>query len=782
MHTTTPVATVSSLMTTLNCDAGQHLHPKRWRRSIIVAALITVSAVSIGIVLVPVPVWVVPATNVTAFAICAAVSFRAASLNAPGHHRIVWLAHGLASMFFIVVAIPWHDFYDMSSLEVAATLAELLGTSLGLMFIAAAFFLWIYPPSKSRRKRVLDLLAISSAMTTGWIALPFTEDFSSLAVTPEGTSFWHTVVSTCLTFALMCVVTITACILWYAVSSPKLLTAPIVGWALTTATTLAITTQTADLLSDPPNIAVPLLVLGPLATSFTYVLHRSRLPESTRTGPPSIDRIPHAMLAAAAFAAIIQQINAPRLTYVAPTFLAILVAIVIVRNEFTMSDMRNLVTQLHEREDHLRFLSRHDDLTGLDNRLAFRETLAANMDGEAISLHFIDLDGFKGVNDTYGHAAGDAVLVHCADSLRLLFPQAISVARLSGDEFAVATVHKADLASTGERIVESLAEPMTWKNHRIHVTASVGLAVYDPAGETTLTVDEFIDLADHCMYAVKHKGKNGYRVSADEDISTVSARALTPVLGKALDDGVIDVHYQPLVDLQNGGLLGFEALSRWTHEGRNIPPSQFVQLAEQGGRLTDLTNLVLEKVCQQIAEWNLDYPDNGWHVGVNVCAYSLHDAKFADKLVAVLSEHGVHPSQIIIELTETIPIEDLDAARTALESLREAGFMVALDDFGTGYNSLQQLLHLPAGTVKIDRSMVRGIEHAGHHQQLVSSLVDLTQRLDLVVIAEGIELPEQATALRDMGVALAQGYYFGAAHPASYWAPFIEESQIVAGC
>jgi diguanylate cyclase (GGDEF)-like protein len=375
----------------------------------------------------------------------------------------------------------------------------------------------------------------------------------------------------------------------------------------------------------------------------------------------------------------------------------------------------------------------------------------------------MDLDEFKMVNDSLGHAAGDAVLHEVARRLDSSIRASDTAARFGGDEFAVlledvGTVQEA--ADTAERILASLSPPIVIDGKQIFVGSSLGLSVVDC--ESTADADELIRNADAAMYIAKRDGKGGYRLFAPEMHEEVLERLeLRADLQRAMAAGELDLHYQPIVRLSDGGVTGVEALLRWRHPQRGlVPPDQFVPLAEEIGLIVPIGRWVLREACRQARQMQtLIVTEAPLTVAVNLSVLQLQHSDIVADVSDALAESGLAAGCLTLEITETVMMTDTDTALERLEALKGLGVRLAMDDFGKGYSSLSYLSQLPVDIVKMDRSFLRA-GASPRASALASVVVGLGETLQLDVVAEGIEYDEQWTALRDLGCDLGQGFLF----------------------
>ncbi len=414
-----------------------------------------------------------------------------------------------------------------------------------------------------------------------------------------------------------------------------------------------------------------------------------------------------------------------------------------------------------------------DSLTGLANRAAFRARLEAVLArperrGGTQAVLFVDLDDFKDVNDTLGHAAGDELLCVVAARLHDTVRPGDLVARLGGDEFALLIdgVPDPDVAlSVAERAVVALAAPVEIAGTWVHVGASLGLAMRHDDSDP----ESFMREADVAMYTAKGRGKNRVeRYDATLHDAVVAHQSLKAEVADAARRGELVVDYQPMVDLATGTLVGVEALVRWQHPTRGLlPPSAFIDLAEETGAIVGIGSWVLETAARQLQSWQRRYALPELWLSVNVSVSELDDAGFADHVGDVLRRIGLDPSHLIVEVTESVLADPAGGAAASLETLRQLGVQVAIDDFGTGYSSIRYLRQLPVDILKIDRSFVSGDEASHRGDVLLEAIVEFAKRLGLDVIPEGIEEPDQLARLQALGCRTGQGFLLSRPVPAA---------------
>lgn len=429
------------------------------------------------------------------------------------------------------------------------------------------------------------------------------------------------------------------------------------------------------------------------------------------------------------------------------------------------------ITEMRNKDEHIRHLAFHDALTGLPNRSLMQDRLQHAMnrcsrEQRRLSVTFIDLDRFKSINDSLGHDVGDLLLQVVAERLRGRLRSMDTVARLGGDEFVVLVEDLqavGDSACLAQDLIAEIARPIILREHRIEIGASMGMAFFPEDGDDPL---ELMKRADMAMYAAKAAGRNTYRFFQQEMLDLTSARlSLEIELRHAIANGELALHYQPKVDLASGRDCGVEALLRWNHPQRGlVPPGDFIPLAEESGLIVDIGDWVLSAACQQMAAWRA--AGRSINVAVNISMRQLGEGDLVERIAKLTERHGLKPADLSLELTESVVMADPESIAGLFARLREAGVTVAVDDFGTGYSSLAYLRRLPIDVLKIDRSFVMDADHDEEDAQIVKTIVALGQALKLTVVAEGIESPGQAELLRAMGCDQAQGYLFSRPVPA----------------
>lgn len=408
-------------------------------------------------------------------------------------------------------------------------------------------------------------------------------------------------------------------------------------------------------------------------------------------------------------------------------------------------------------------LARTDPLTGLFNRRFFSDELeafieAGRVDGARLTIVLIDLDGFKGINDTYGHAAGDAVLTTVAHRLRVNFGPSGTIARLGGDEFAVLLAGYPDEDSFStplDRVWQSLCQPMSWRSNTLTVGASFGVSRFPADGAQP---GELLHAADIAMYEAKRSAGGGIRLFAPwMEEQRVEQRRLEDELRTGIANGEIRPYYQPIVRLADQGLCGFEVLARWQHPRLGlITPDRFIRIAEKSGQITAMTKALLRQACSDA----LMMPEH-LRLSINISPIQLEEEGLAEALIAIIKVAGVRPDRIEVEITEDAVMDDVATAERVLQSFRASGVSIALDDFGTGYSSLSNLRRLKFDKMKIDQSFVKSLASSVESEKLVDAILGLAFSFDMKITAEGIEDAIAADMLTRKGCTQGQGWLFG---------------------
>jgi len=425
------------------------------------------------------------------------------------------------------------------------------------------------------------------------------------------------------------------------------------------------------------------------------------------------------------------------------------------------------VTERRRTEARIAHMAKHDELTGLANRAHCREALCEMLDtargnGETVAIAMIDLDNFKQINDSYGHHVGDIVLAEAARRMRALVPkQNALLCRLGGDEFAVIcqarTHEKIDYITRS--IVAVMGEPFRVADSTLHIGATIGIAIAPQDGSDAPHLLRYADLALYCAKA-EQRGTIR-RFEPDMDVAARDKAKLESDLRKAVRQGELIVHYQPLIDLSTGEVEGYEALLRWNHPERGLLyPDSFIPLAEEIGLIDVIGQHVLHAACREAATW-----PNGIRLAVNASPLQFKGGNLNTIIVQALAMSGLEPSRLEIEITEAVLMDKSAQVADLLRKIRHLGVGISMDDFGTGYSSLSYLLDYPFTKIKIDKSFVMGLSHEPNSKAVVSAIIGLGRSLGMTVTAEGIERSDDLDYLRDIGCGQGQGYLIGRAIP-----------------
>jgi diguanylate cyclase (GGDEF)-like protein len=456
------------------------------------------------------------------------------------------------------------------------------------------------------------------------------------------------------------------------------------------------------------------------------------------------------------------------ITTLAVLSIALLTSILDARLEARTADLAHSLT-VANRE--LTQLALHDTLTGLPNRMLLDDRINQAMkkvheQGGCFALMFIDLDGFKPVNDAFGHHMGDQLLREVGVRLREDLRSLDTLARIGGDEFVllVRLTEPNDALGLAARQVGLIARPFRVAEHDLQISASVGIALYPGNG---LNAQELLMNADAAMYHAKGLGKNGYSFfDASMNNNARKQLQLLQDLRAALEHSQFSLYYQPKFNAATGNPVGAEALLRWQHPLHGmLMPDKFIELAEKTGLIIPIGEWVLNEACRQMREWYvLGYTD--WRIAVNLSALQFCHAGLVQSVAKALATHHLPANSLTLEITETTAMSDADASMTVLQELSDMGVDLSIDDFGTGYSSLMYLKRLPANELKIDRGFVRDLEHDSDDAAIVSAIVALGQALGLRIVAEGVETGVQQDFLTQLGCDSLQGYLLGHPMPA----------------
>jgi diguanylate cyclase (GGDEF)-like protein/PAS domain S-box-containing protein len=424
------------------------------------------------------------------------------------------------------------------------------------------------------------------------------------------------------------------------------------------------------------------------------------------------------------------------------------------------------VSQAHAMSQRMSHLAQHDFLTDLPNRLLFNDRLAQAMSAarrhdEQLAVLFVDVDRFKHVNDSLGHAIGDQLLLSIAERLAASVRGSDTVSRQGGDEFVIllsTIAHAEDAAVIAIKILAALSMPHRLEEHELQITLSIGIAVYPDDGSDA---ESLVKHADVAMLNAKNNGRNNYQFfRSDMNAHALERQSLESGLRRALDGREFVLYYQPKMDLETEAVTGVEALVRWRQPGRGVVlPEKFIPIAEQCGYIVPIGRWVLREACRQAKSWQ-DTDLVPTPVAINVSAVELRSRDFVAGVRAILKETGLNPRYLEFELTETALMQDPTATIAVLHALKDMGVRLTLDDFGTGYSSLSYLKRFPLDALKIDKSFVRGLCTNAGDASIVSAVINMGKSFGLKVIAEGVETRAQFLRLKAQQCAEGQGFYF----------------------
>ncbi|WP_051291589.1 putative bifunctional diguanylate cyclase/phosphodiesterase [Fictibacillus gelatini] len=439
-------------------------------------------------------------------------------------------------------------------------------------------------------------------------------------------------------------------------------------------------------------------------------------------------------------------------------------------DEIYFSGIIRDITERKRAEEQINQMAYYDPLTGLPNRRLFEDRLLialeqAQREEQEVAVMFIDLDRFKFVNDTLGHAFGDALLKEVAKALLRCLRKGDTVSRQGGDEFCLLLPAAAqeDIATISERILYVFSSPFRIEDHEIFITPSIGISLYPHDGADPYSL---MKNADTALYRAKECGRNTFQLYTAAMNDSITKRvALEKELRKALEKKEFELHFQPQVNIETGALIGFEALLRWRHGQRgNIPPDQFIPLAEETGLIIPISEWVLREACKQNKDWhNRGFPRVP--VSVNLSAIHMKAHNLVATIAQILKETNLDPCYLELEITESGAMENAREIVDKLRQLKDMGIKISIDDFGTGYSSLGYLKRFPIDTLKIDRSFIWDLEESDT-AAIMKTIIALAQSLKLKVIAEGVETEEQLSFLQDHLCDRGQGYFFSKPLPA----------------
>jgi len=458
--------------------------------------------------------------------------------------------------------------------------------------------------------------------------------------------------------------------------------------------------------------------------------------------------------------------------WLALVIIVVTLAVLAIALTISVLDMRMeartavLAHSLAEANQELAYLALHDNLTKLSNRVLLEDRLhqaisTADREKHRFALMFLDLDGFKAINDVYGHHVGDLLLIDVAQRIVGRVRQQDTVARMGGDEFVV-LAHVDDPQDAGtlaDALLEAVCEPFMAGGHELRVSTSIGVAIYPGDGANQ---HDLLTNADAAMYHAKGLGRNAYCFFEPSMNANVHKQLrLVQDLRLAIERNELVLYYQPKFHAPDGPIAGVEALVRWQHPERGlVPANEFIPLAEKTGLIVPLGNWVLDEACRQMARWRRE-GHSTWTVAVNLSALQFGHAALIDTVRDTLACHALDPHSLVLEITESTAMRDVDASLHILQQLDAMGVRISIDDFGTGYSSLLYLKRLPASELKIDSGFVRDLAHDTEDAAIVSAIVALGQTLNLRIVAEGVETAEQQAFLTRLGCHSLQGYLLG---------------------
>ncbi len=430
-----------------------------------------------------------------------------------------------------------------------------------------------------------------------------------------------------------------------------------------------------------------------------------------------------------------------------------------------------LATKLKRANSELRQLAMHDNLTALPNRVLLEQQLTAQikqatLGDENFALMFMDLDGFKAVNDTWGHHVGDRLLIAVSERLREQISEEILLARLGGDEFVLLCpqYHEHQATTLAQRLVQVVDRPFNLDRYSLHVSLSIGIVIFPLHGRSQ---QEMMFNADSAMYHTKHSGRNGWCLF--EPVMSAVAQhqlALANDLWNALEYQEMCLFYQPKFRAGGTVLMGFEALLRWQHPRRGLlMPDMFLPRAEKSGQIVALGNWVINEACRQLKQWH-DEGNTAWSVSVNLSALQFHQRDLIDSVRNALQRYQIPDGVLMLEITENIAMRDPQFSQQRIAELHKLGVKVAIDNFGIGYANLLHLKHLDASELKIDRAFINSLRADSEDATVVTAMLTLAQSLNLRMVAEGVETEEQQRLLTGLGFDTLQGYLLGKPTPA----------------
>ncbi len=451
---------------------------------------------------------------------------------------------------------------------------------------------------------------------------------------------------------------------------------------------------------------------------------------------------------------------------------SIITALILLRQYLMLADNRRLLGAVEVQQEQLASMALTDPVTGLFNRVVFAERVGQALarherEGRSIALCWIDIDDFKVINDTYGHAAGDELLRRFSVRIRETLRTEDTLARLGGDEFGVLLEDARCATAAAQRVLDAAEDPFTVAGTLVRVPVSIGVTVLAPQ-DGCVSAEEFMSRADIAMYAAKARGKNCFETySPGMTMPGAFDVVLRDPLRAAVAGRRIEVQYQPVCWIQTGKLRGFEALARWSYQGNPISPERFIALAEKLGLACQLGDHILETALAQLAQWNRRRGRDDLVVAVNLSPDQLLDIDLPARVQQLTRRYAISAHQLVLEITERALLTDDPRAMAVADRLVELGVTLSLDDFGTGYSSLAHLRGFPLASLKLDRSFLADIDTDPRAQPFLRAVVRLAKELGLRVIGEGVERDCQLDILRRLGCQLVQGYLLSPPRPAA---------------
>jgi diguanylate cyclase len=719
-------------------------------------------------------------------ALCAGLSAAWAAVRTSGRMRRSWVAVSIGASSWALGQVIWC--YHELILHRATPFPSMADAGYLVFPVAAAVSLWVFPSidgTAARRRWLFD----GAIMVTALVTVSWTTTLGAIAHAGGESTFAFAV---SLAYPVGDILILTMALSGVCRSSAYrtqlvLLSAAMSAMAVADSSFTYLTVTGRYVTGSPADIgwAASFLLLAVAAAHSANTSTRGRVRDAlcqpielSEGRPAAATMLPYIPLIVAGLVVAFRRVQGHQIDIVQIATLSAALILVLVRQYSTVRENRRLLDAVAAREVALHEQAFHDGLTGLANRALFIDRVQHALDLHRRDLRplavlFCDLDDFKTVNDTMGHGAGDILLVRVAERMRSTLRPGDTLARLGGDEFAVLLEVGGEPEVVAERLVDSLRNSFTISDLAITIRASVGITKL-LAEQPTPTLDDLLARADIAMYAAKRAGK-GQMALYDPAMTVPHADDLhlRQPLMHAIADRLVDVAYQPIVDMTDGNVHGLEALARWTHDGQPISPAQFIPIAARADLLGQLTDHMLDRACAQLAVWTamLGHPD--LQVGVNVPPSLIADRTFPARVASVIDTYRLAPGQLILEITEDALLDNLEDVRIVTSHLRDLGALLSLDDFGRGYSSLLHLQQIPLASVKIDQGFVSNIDRAATDERFTGALLALGRDLGLIVIAEGVERSSQAQVLRRLQCPYAQGFLFSRPGTPEQVQPFV---------